>query len=318
MSRVLEEAKKLRKIWGGFRSARVLLTANNFRVFDHLKKPQSAKTISKRINTDLRATEILLDAITGVGFLRKKEGRYSNLSVASKFLISDSPYYQGDILRHADTLWKNWSGLDEVIKTGKPHHVAHNRDAFIKGMHNLALLKAKKIIRVIGLRGVKRALDLGGGPGTYAIEMAKMGVSVTLFDRQETIEIAKEIVKRSGIKNISFIEGDFLFNDIGKGYDLIFISQILHTNSIKDNIHLLMECKRTLNKEGRIVIQEAHISKDRTYPLQSALSSVNMLINTVEGRCYSADEIKGWLLKIGLRDMKERVVDDSVLISGYL
>jgi hypothetical protein len=71
--RILKEVKELRKILFGFRPARVLLTANNYRVFDHLIKPQSAKIISKKIGADLRATEILLNALTGVGLLKNRE-----------------------------------------------------------------------------------------------------------------------------------------------------------------------------------------------------------------------------------------------------
>jgi hypothetical protein len=340
MKTVLEEVKELRNIWGGFRNARVLLTANNYRIFDYLTKPQSAKVVSKTLNIDLRATEILLDALTGLGLLNKKKGRYSNLPIASKFLVSGTPYYQGDILRHADTLWKNWSGLDEVLKTGEPYHKAHNHEAFIMGMHNIASLKARDVIRMAGLKGVKTALDLGGGPGTYSIEMAKRGVNVTLLDRPETIEIArrvigKEITKENIIpprpplekggeggfekyfqKKINFIEGDFIYDDIGKGYDLIFASQIIHSNSAKDNLTLIKKCRNALNREGRIVVQEFYISDDRTHPLHSALFSVNMVVNTPGGRCYSPKEIKGWLRKAGLKDIREKVIEDSVLIEG--
>ncbi|MEW6418066.1 MAG: methyltransferase [Nitrospirota bacterium] len=318
MPRILEEVKKLRKILFGFRPARVLLTANNYRVFDYLIKPHSAKTISKKIGADLRATEILLDALTGVGLLKKQGNQYINARIASKFLISASPYYQGDILRHTDNLWKNWSGLDEVIKTGKPHHKAHNHEAFVLGMYNLATLKAKDVVKTIGLKDVKTALDLGGGPGTYSIEMAKRGVNVTLFDYPETIEIAKKVIEKAKINGINFISGDFMSDDIGKGYDLIFISQILHAYSEKDNLQVLRKCKKALNDGGRIVIQEFYISKDRAHPAQGSLFSVNMLVNTESGRCYSPEEIKGWLLKAQLKNTEEeKLIDDTVLITGY-
>lgn len=317
---ILEQAKKLRELWGGFRSARVLLTANNYRVFDHLTKPQSAKVVAKRLNIDLRAIEILLDALTGLGLLKKNKNRYSNLPIATKFLVSGQPYYQGNILKHADTLWQNWSGLDEVVKTGAPYQRFRNQEAFILGMHNLASLKVKDVIKAIGLKGVKTALDLGGGPGTYSIEMAKRGVEVTLFDYPETIKIARRIIKKEGIKGINFIEGDFMSasggDDIGKGYDLIFISQVLHAYSEKDNLQVLRKCKKALNNGGRIVMQEFYVSNDRTYPLQGTLFSVNMLINTEGGRCYSRDEIKEWLVRVGLKDIKEKLFDDSVLIGG--
>ncbi len=314
---VLEEAGELRKLWGGFRASRVLLTANNYRIFDHLIKPQSANAIAKNLKTNLRATEILLDALTGIGLLKKNRDRYSNAPIAAKFLVRGSAYYQGDILRHADSLWQNWSELDEIIKTGKPIRKAHDHEAFIMGMRNTALLKVKSVIKAIGAGGVKTALDLGGGPGTYSIEMAKNGIDVTLFDRPETVKIARRVVKKEGIKNIDFIEGDFLCDDIGRGYDLIFVSQTLHSLSEKDNLYLLKKCKRALNKRGRIVIQEFHLLKDRAHPPQGALFSVNMLVNTEGGRSYSPDEMKNWLSKTGFKKIGIKLMGEAVLIQAF-
>jgi ubiquinone/menaquinone biosynthesis C-methylase UbiE len=314
--RVLERVKELRQILLGFRPARVLLTANNYRVFDHLSKPLSAKNLSKKIYTDSRATEIVLDALASIGLIEKKNNRYQNTQIATQFLVSKSPLYQGDIIRHYDTLWNNWSGLDHVLKSGKPYHTERSREAFILGMHNIASLKSQALMKLIGLKGVKTALDLGGGPGTYSIEMSKRGVRVTLFDSPDTIEIAKKITRRETSKSIRFIGGDFMTDNIGKGYDLIFVSQILHAYSERDNLLILRKCRNALWNGGRIVIHEFPLSHDRIYPLQSALFSVNMLINTVGGRCYSSEEIRGWLVKVGLKDIKEQMLVDTVILSG--
>ena len=314
--KILGEAKGLRQLWGGFWSARVVLTANNYRVFEHLKSAKSAHEIAEILGTDRRATEILLDALAGLGLLRKTALKYRNTALSNRLLISGSPYYQGDIIRHADILWKNWSGLDEVIKTGEPHHVAHDQNSFIRGMHNLAVFKARDVIRAVGLRGVRRALDLGGGPGTYAMEMAKKGVSVTLLDRPETVEIAKSVIKKSRVRNIRFLRGDFLYDDMGEGYDLIFISQVLHSCSDNESMQLVEKSKNALNPNGRVVIQEFSLDEDRAHPVRSALFSVNMLVNTMAGRCYSLSEIKGWLSRAGLRDIRHRMMDDTVLVFG--
>ncbi|MDO8746156.1 MAG: methyltransferase, partial [Thermodesulfovibrionales bacterium] len=314
---VLEGAGELRKLWGGFWASRVLLTANNYRIFDYLIKLQSANAIAKKLKTNLRATEILLDALTGIGLLKKSRGKYSNAPISAKFLVSGSVYYHGDILRHADSLWQNWSELDKIIKTGKPIRKAHDHEAFIMGMHNSASLKVKSVIKAIGVEGVKTALDLGGGPGTYSIEMAKKGIDVTLFDRPETVKIARRVVKKEGIKNINFIEGDFICDNIGRSYDLIFASQILHALSEKDNLYLLKKCKKALNKRGRVVIQEFHLLKDRAHPPQGALFSVNMLVNTEGGRSYSTDEIKNWLLKTGFKKAEEKLMGEAVIIQAF-
>jgi len=316
MSKVNERVKELREIWGAFRSSRVLITANNYGVFDLLIASQSAEAISQKLDIDLRATEILLDALTGLGFLKKSNRKYRNTSISNHFLVKGESYYQGDIIKHADNLWSNWSSLDEVVKTGKPSQKARDHDAFILGMHNLASLKVKDVMKTIGLKGVKKALDLGGGPGTYSIEMAKKGVEVTLFDHPDAIEIAERLIEKEGVKGINFIKGDFMADDIGRGYDLIFISQILHSYSEEDNLLILRKCKKALNNGGRIVIQDFYISESRTHPVQSALFSVNMLVNTWGGRSYSPKEIKGWLSEAGFKNIKERSMDDTVLIEG--
>lgn len=49
-----------------------------------------------------------------------------------------------------------------------------------------------------------------------------------------------------------------------------------------------------------------------------ALFSVNMLVNTAGGRCYPPGEIKNWLSRAGLKELEEKLLDDTVLISGTL
>ncbi|MBI5409514.1 MAG: hypothetical protein HZA14_09130 [Nitrospirae bacterium] len=108
MTNILEQSKELRKIWSGFQGARALITANNYRVFDYLEEQKTAKGLARELKTDTRATEILLDALTGLGLLKKRSGKYENSELASRFLVSRKPYYQGDIIRHVETLWQNW------------------------------------------------------------------------------------------------------------------------------------------------------------------------------------------------------------------
>lgn len=314
--KVKEEAAKLRQLWGGYWSARVVITANNFRIFDYLQKPVTAEEVAGRLTTDIRGMEILLDAVVGLGLARKSAGKYSNTSISSRFLVFGSKYYQGDILRHADVLWRNWSELDEAVRTGRPKGEAHDHNAFIRGMHNLAILKARDVIMKIGLKGVKRALDLGGGPGTYAMEMARQGVAATLFDVPDTITIAKEIVGESGVKGVDFLPGDFTVDPIGGGYDLALVSQVLHAYGESDNLALLKKVRAALNPGGRVVVQEFAIDASRTNPPLAALFSVNMLVNTPGGRCYAPGEIKGWLKEAGFRGIKAERFEEAVLVSG--
>ncbi len=99
--------------------ARVILTANNYRVFDHLQvRGKTARRLAKDIAADNRAVELLLNRLVAIGFPGKKGNSYINTPVSSQYLISGKSSYQGDILNHYNTLWDNWSGLDNVLITG--------------------------------------------------------------------------------------------------------------------------------------------------------------------------------------------------------
>lgn len=318
MPNILEQSQGLKKLWSAYQSSRVLITANNYRVFDFLQKQKTARSLAKEIGADVRATGILLDALTGLGLVIKQNNKYRNSSSASRFLVSGSPYYQGDIIKHGETMWDRWSDLDRVMKTGKPSQRSRDHNAFILGMHNISSLKAKEIISGVGLEGVERALDLGGGPGTYSLEMARRGAQVTLFDLPETIKIAKKLLARSpkASKNMAFIKGDFLVDDIGKGYDLIFLSQIVHSFSETENISLLRKCRKALNNKGRVVIHEFPINEQKTDPVSSALFAVNMLVNCEGGRTWSFGDMKEWFLKAKFKGARKKEVVEGVLVSA--
>ena len=314
---VPEDLAELRRLYLAFISSRVILTANNLGIFDNLKEWTSASETSGKLKMDPRATEILLDALTGVGLVRKSRGsKYRNAPVSNQYLVRGCRLYQGDIIKHASTMWQNFSALDEVVRTGRPARRGFNHESFIMGMHNLTKLRTDSLMRNIGLEGVKTMLDLGGGPGTNAIAAAKKGIKATIFDLPETIKLAKRVARQEGVRGIGFIAGDFHVDSIGSGYDLILLSQIFHAFSEDDNVALLRKCKRALNRGGRVAIQEFPINDARTAPLQSALFSVNMLVGTEKGRCYSPNEIRRWLAETGFKGVVVRNLPETSLITG--
>jgi len=314
---VPDDLAGLRKLYLGFVSSRVILTANNLKIFDNLEKASSATEIAEKLNIDRRATEIVLDALTGIGLVSKsRTGRYRNAPVSNRYLVKGARLYQGDIIKHASTMWQNFSALDDVVSTGRPARRGFNHESFIMGMHNLTVLRTESLAKALGLKGIKTMLDLGGGPGTNAIAMAKKGVKSTVFDLPETINIAKKVARREGVKGIRFIAGDFHVDSIGSGYDLILLSQIFHAFSEEENIALLRKCNTAMNLGGKVVVQEFPISDNRTSPPHSALFSVNMLVGTERGRCYSPKEMKRWLAGTGFKNIGIKYLPETVLIMG--
>ena len=314
---IVKEAREFASLWGGFRAARVVLTANNYNIFEHLKTAKTAGQLSDILDTNFRATEILLDAVTSLGLLAKQGKRYRITSTAKQFLLKESPSYQGDMLRHADTLWKSWSNLDAIVKTGMPSRSeSRDHEVFIRAMHDNAIFLAPAVVKALDLGDVKTALDLGGGPGTYSIELARQRIAVTLFDVPSNLEVAKSLIRTLKAGTIELKVGDFHTDPIGKDYGLVLISQVFHAYSEEENCALLEKVRNALNPRGQVAIHEFFIEPNRDYPPVGALFSVNMLVNTSTGRCYTSQEMKKWLTKTGFRNVREKLINDTVLVMG--
>lgn len=250
--------------------------------------------------------------------VQKRTTRPDGCLVVRQLLVSGTPHYQGDILRHADNLWQGWSQLDTVIKTGKPaSKAAFDHQSFIMGMHNIAALIAPQVVKAIDVRGVERALDLGGGPGSYALEMRRQGATeVTHFDLPDTTAIARSMVAQSGLDGIVFRSGDALKDDLGADYDLILLSQFIHAFSPEETLQIFKKASQALRPGGRIVVQEFPLNPSHTSPTQGALFSVNMLVNTPGGRCYPAQEIRSLLKQAGcVRASSSVVAGNSLTIA---
>ncbi|MBM4146464.1 MAG: hypothetical protein FJ240_09385 [Nitrospira sp.] len=68
---------------------------------------------------------------------------------------------------------------------------------------------------------------------------------------------------------------------------------------------------------GRIkMVQEFPINETRTTPPHSALFSVNMLVGTEKGRCYTPKEIKRWLAETGFKNIGTKHLPETVLVMG--
>src|SRR5260370_42346934 len=72
--------------------ARTIMVATKLGIFEVLAKAEyTAQDIATACGLDLHATEVLLFALAGAGYVRSKGNRYSLPSVARKLLLKTSP-----------------------------------------------------------------------------------------------------------------------------------------------------------------------------------------------------------------------------------
>ncbi len=305
------DQEELNSMINGFQKSRVLLTAFELGIFTLLSNSEkSAKEIAINQNLNTDAVEQLMNVLCALELLEKKKGKFSNLPIAEKFLVKGKPDFLSRIY-HNINLWDSWSSLTQVVKTGTVTHQTQIIDKeddwlknFIGAMHNRAKKTAPGIVQNINLEGVNSLLDLGGGSGVFAMAFKnqKNKLKATVFDLPNVIPLTKDYIKKEGFDGkINTIAGDYLKDDIGSGYDLIFLSAIIHSNSFEENQKLILKCATALNPGGRILIDDFIMNENKTGPVRGAIFAINMLVGTKSGTTYSEGEIKAWFDKANIR-----------------
>ncbi|MBN1422265.1 MAG: methyltransferase domain-containing protein [Planctomycetes bacterium] len=290
-----------------FQEARILMTAVELGVFDAIGRAGcTAAAIATAVRADPRTLRRLLDALVAIGILRKRAGSYRIAPAARGRLLRGSPGSMLDMYRHHARLWETWSGLTEVVRTGRmgPRRPRSREDqeAFSRAMADIARGSARQTARVLDLRGARQLVDLGGAPGIYGIAFARKhpGLTVTVIDLPEAGPITRRTAREAGLAaRVRFRPGDVRhIPTLGSRLDCVFFSNLIHSFRPNEVRALVAKAARALRPGGRIAIKDFWLDEDRAGPRHSALFSINMLVAS-GGDCYTRGEIETWLRDAG-------------------
>ena len=290
----------------------------------------TAEEISQKLSGSQRGVERLLNALTAMALLVKTDGKYANSPSGKTFLAKGSAKYIGHIIMHHHHLLESWSQLDQAVLSGRPVRNRASfsddewRESFLLGMFNLAMGMAPKIVPLIDLSSKRHLLDLGGGPGTYAIHFCKKysQLKATVYDLPTTRPFAEKTIKQFELTDrIQFTEGNYLNDPIEGRYDAVWLSHILHGEGPDDCRMIIQKAVSILEPGGMIIIHDFILNNSMDGPLFPALFSLNMLLGTDSGQSYSEDQIIDMLAAAGVKDVRRIVVqspNDSGIIVGEI
>jgi predicted O-methyltransferase YrrM len=318
---------RLMRISGAYWESFPLHVAVNLDVFTLIGEGSlTGEEIATRLKGNARAVRTLLDAVAAMGLLIKKTDQYFNTEAAKTLLIKNSPRYIGFAIKHHHHLVSAWSKLLQAVKTGKPvrkkRRTRAELESFLMAMYNNASNLAPGIIKEIDLSERRHLLDLGGGPGTYAIHFcqANPNLRATVFDLATTAPFAQKTIKKFGLSSrIDFQAGDYLRDSVQGTYDVVWLSQILHAMGPEHCRVAIERAVAVLEPGGLILVHDFLLNDSHDGPLFPTLFALNMLVNTEEGRSYSEGEIRDMLVKAGVRNIQRlpfRGPNDSGILSG--
>jgi SAM-dependent methyltransferase len=289
----------------------------------------TAESLADRLGADPRAVACLLNALAAMGLLEKSGDHFVNTAAARNFLIQRSPDYLGHMILHHHDLVVSWARLDEAVLTGKPVRMSVSRSDdevrrknFLMGMFNNAMLLAPRIVEAVDLSESRAMLDLGGGPGTYAIHFCLKNpqLNATVFDLPGTRPFAEETIARfRAAERVCFSAGDYHVDPLPGTYDVVWISHILHAEGPEDCLNILQKAVGVLRSGGRILVHDFLLDNSLASPLFPALFSLNMLLGTKSGRSYSRAQVTEMLVQCGVTQVEQldfRGPTESGIISG--
>ncbi len=306
----------IREFAASFQKSRILLSSFELDIFTNIDESGSTSNqIANHLKLDEHACERLMNALVSLGFLLKRNNLFYNTPESFYFLSRKSSEYLGGMM-HTNHLWSTWSNLTRVVKTGfsaNPSEINERGEgwlfSFIDAMNDRAKKQAPGQLANIDLSDTKFILDIGGGSGAYSMEFVnkKPDIDVTVFDLPNVIPITRQFIEKEGFTGkIKTYSGDYTTDSLPTGFDLVFLSAIIHSNSLEVNRNLIKKCYGSLNKNGRIVIQDWIMNNDRTQPTSGAIFAINMLVGTEAGDTFTEKEVTEMLEDAGFKNISRK------------
>ena len=321
-----DPADRLRDIANGFQHAKILLAGAQLRVFDHVRGGgRTARALASWLHLDPRGTEILLDALTAIGVLRKLGDVYVNVPELEPLLVEDGATHTVASLRHSNRLFRHWAFLEErlldqpfpaPIDPPGAEMADDEHESFIRAMYAVSHRAVSAVVDCVPLDSVRTVADLGGGPGHYLAEFLRRSPTLDgyLVDFPATLEIARRVQRDNPDWPRAHLVAWNLYADEAPAglpaLDVAFLSQVVHSASPDENRALFRRLVARVSPGGCLVVHERVVDPDRTTPVEAAVFAVNMLVMTREGRAYTEAEIVGWGREAGFDAF------DSVRLSG--
>jgi hypothetical protein len=332
------DPQRILELGMAFWSSRVVLTAVEFGVFTELAGgPRSAQSLMDRFGWHPRAAGPFLDALVGMGLLRRdRAGLYSNSRQAALFLDRACPSYIGGLMElSSKRLYGLWSGLGELLRTGRPgaeeergeneffSALYRDPDAlrdFLAGMTGITTGEATLIAARFPWERFRTFVDVGAAQGALPVRVALTHPHLTgaSYDLPAVGPIFEEYVASFGLGDrLRFIPGDMHDGPLPQA-DVICFGHLLHGYGEPKRRELIAKAYAAVPPGGALLVYDAMIDPDRRHNFMGLLSSLNIMLETREGFEATTDQCAGWLRDGGFVGVTTRhVIGPTSMVFGH-
>ena len=298
-----------------FMRARAIMIGVKLGIFDAVAaKALTAAEVASRCKTSPGATEKLMNALVGSGYLRFDRGTYALSAVARKWVTRDSPQSIRDKVLFEFIEWTLVEHFEDFVRTGQPldmHGLLSEEEwgLYQRAMRALSGLVAPEIVRRTPMpRGATAMLDIGGSHGYISVAMCRRypNLRAVILDLPAAVTHAAPILAKEGMGDrVIHRAGDALTDDLGTNeWDFIYVSQLLHHFDETTNREFARRVARALKPGGVFVILEVlRPSSPQDGGQIGALLDLYFALTSQSGT-WSIEEMSAWQRDAGLTPRK--------------
>jgi 2-polyprenyl-3-methyl-5-hydroxy-6-metoxy-1,4-benzoquinol methylase len=291
----------------GMPTARAVMAGVRLGVFARLARGDAtADTLASELELHPAGTRHLLDALTALGHVRKRDGRYSLSKRAAKWVDPASDNYVGTFLENCFDFWDWWSNLEDIVRTGKSYEI-HEWDpdhphwqTYIRGQYEIARLSADDVAAKLHLAdGATRLIDVAGGHGWFSATLCRRypGLQATVFDLPASAAVGRQIIAEVGMSDrVRHVEGNALADDLGGPYDAALCFNLVHHFDHETNVELLRRLRAALRPGGTLAVLDVIASDD--HPDSAAFLGLFFYL-TSAAATYTDEEVRDWFARAG-------------------
>ena len=305
---------------------RLLMTGIKLGVFDTTATWSTAESVCATLGTHEDNTRRLLDALVTIGLLQKYDGRYRNRPETAEFLVRQSPAYLGAYLQVVHTMCV--ASLDDLttMVTSGPNLSNNDMDfssetlwadmtrataGWVTG--GVGVQMAGTLLDLPEFPTMQRMLDLGGGHGMFALYFVDAHPTMTgvVFDQPAVLSVAREYIEIYGMQErVSILAGDYLRDDIGGGYDLIWACSTLNF-AIHDLDALVTKIYQALNPGGLFISFQDGMTEERTQP-DIMLGHLADAMRRGMDFSFRQGQISACMARCGFASVRSRTISTAV------
>ncbi len=303
--------------WVGLVRASALISATQIGVFDAL--PGTTSELAERTGCMTERLEVLLEALCAMHYLCLRRGRWRATRRARTSLVKRTAVMplHATVGSLAASNLDVMRGLENVMRGREPpglHDEFVEQSTWVGYQAAMAELNAIVADQVLNsMARPRRLLDVGGGPGTFAIAACRRwpDVEVVIADLPRAAEFGKARIAAAGLsERIRYVEGDARKVSLGDGYDAVTLLQVLHNVDRRTGVGLLHAARASMTTGGRITGLEMNGSAT----LIGTLASLTFCA-WMGARAWTPDQLREMVSEAGFCDVR---VEQPLRLMGSL